>query len=128
MASLPFERPLLELERRIATLKAASAEHAGVDDGAVRGEVARLEEAARRLQQEIFGALGPWQKVQLSRHPDRPYTLDYAARLFDDFVELHGDRAFADDRSIVGGLARFRGRPGWTTATWARPPSCGTPA
>ncbi len=108
MAALDFERPLLELERRIAELKAVVGRgRAGAE---FEGEVARLEEKARRLQGDIFRGLDAWQKVQLSRHPDRPYTLDYAARLFDDFVELHGDRAFADDRAIVGGLARFRGR------------------
>lgn len=110
MAALAFERPLLELERRIATLKAATTEHVGVDEGEVRGEIARLEDVARKLQQEIFGALGPWDKVLLSRHPDRPYTHDYLTRLCDDFVELHGDRGYADDPAILGGLARFRGR------------------
>jgi acetyl-CoA carboxylase carboxyl transferase subunit alpha len=110
MASLEFERPLLELERRITELKSVIAA-AGPARPGLQAEVARLEDKARRLQGELFSGLSTWQKVQLSRHPDRPYTLDYAARLFDDFVELHGDRAFADDRSIVGGLARFRGRP-----------------
>jgi acetyl-CoA carboxylase carboxyl transferase subunit alpha len=104
MAALDFERPLLELERQINELKAV-ARH-GVEFG---GEIARLEQKARRLQREIFDGLSPWQKVQLSRHPDRPYTLDYLARIFDDFVELHGDRLYGDDASIVGGFARFRG-------------------
>lgn len=109
MATLEFERPLVELERRIGELKAAvRASGRGRND--FEAEVARLEEKARRLQEDIFGGLGSWEKVQLSRHPDRPFTLDYVQRLCDDFVELHGDRAFADDRAIVGGIARFRGR------------------
>jgi acetyl-CoA carboxylase carboxyl transferase subunit alpha len=110
MAALEFERPLLELERRIAELEAVIGASAPAR-APLQAEVSRLKDKARRLQGELFSGLTTWQKVQLSRHPDRPYTLDYAARLFDDFVELHGDRAFADDRSIVGGLARFRGRP-----------------
>jgi acetyl-CoA carboxylase carboxyl transferase subunit alpha len=109
MAALDFERPLLELERRIAELKSVVAASGSVHAN-LQAEIARLEDKARRLQSELFSGLTTWQKVQLSRHPDRPYTLDYVARLFDDFLELHGDRVFADDRSIVGGLARFRGR------------------
>jgi len=109
MASLDFERPLLELERRITELKAVIAA-AGPARPELQAEITRLEDKTQRLQGELFSGLSTWQKVQLSRHPDRPYTLDYVARLFDDFVELHGDRAFADDRSIVGGIARFRGR------------------
>ena len=104
MAHLEFEKPLLELERRIAELKSVS--RAGSDFDA---EISRLEEKAKRLQREIFEDLAPWQKVQLCRHPDRPYTLDYVSRMFEDFIELHGDRGFSDDRAIVGGFARFRG-------------------
>ncbi len=99
---LEFERPIIDLERKIDELKQLSA--GSVDFG---DEIRRLEKKARKLQEEIFAELSPWQKVQLSRHPARPYTLDYAAVLFDEFVELHGDRAFADDASIVGGMARF---------------------
>ncbi len=109
MATLEFERPLVELERRIAELKAAVRASSRGAQG-FEAEVARLEEKARRLQEDIFNGLGAWQKVQLSRHPDRPFTLDYVQRVCDDFVELHGDRAYSDDRAIVGGLARFRGR------------------
>jgi acetyl-CoA carboxylase carboxyl transferase subunit alpha len=105
MADLDFERPLKELERRIAALKAV-AEHGSEFDT----EIGRLEDKARKLQREIFGSLSTWQKVQLSRHADRPYTLDYVSRLFEDFVELHGDRTFSDDRAIVAGFARFRGK------------------
>lgn len=104
MAELEFEKPLRELERRIHSLRAAGG-NSGFDV-----EIARLEDKAKLLQREIFSALSPWQKVQLSRHPDRPYTLDYLSRLCEDFVELHGDRTFGDDRAIVSGFAKFRGR------------------
>jgi acetyl-CoA carboxylase carboxyl transferase subunit alpha len=103
MAHLDFERPLVDLERRIAELRDAGA-------GALEAEVRRLEQQAERLARDIYEDLGTWQKVQLSRHPDRPYMLDYVERLFEDFVELHGDRAFGDDPAIVAGLARFEGR------------------
>jgi acetyl-CoA carboxylase carboxyl transferase subunit alpha len=102
---LEFERPIVDLERKIDELKQLSA--GSVDFG---DEIRRLEKKARKLQEEIFAELSPWQKVQLSRHPARPYTFDYAGALLDEFVELHGDRAFADDPSIVGGMARFGGR------------------
>jgi acetyl-CoA carboxylase carboxyl transferase subunit alpha len=105
MAELEFERPLRELERRIELLRESSA---GSTEFSL--EIARLQDKARRLQREIFAELSPWQKVQLSRHPDRPYTTDYIQRLCEDFVELHGDRNFSDDHAIVGGFARFRGR------------------
>ena len=99
---LDFERPIIDLERKIDELKQLST---GTVDFA--DEIKRLERKARRLQEEVFADLTAWQKVQLSRHPARPYTLDYVQGLFDEFVELHGDRAFADDESIVGGMARF---------------------
>jgi acetyl-CoA carboxylase carboxyl transferase subunit alpha len=99
---LDFERPIVDLEKKIDELKQLSA--GSVDFG---DEIRRLERKARKLQEEVFAELTPWQKVQLSRHPARPYLGDYAALLFDDFLELHGDRAFADDASIVGGMARF---------------------
>jgi len=102
---LDFERPVVDLERKIAELRELSA--GTVDFG---DEIKRLERKARKLHEEIFAELSPWQKVQLSRHPGRPYMLDYVQILFDDFLELHGDRAFADDASIVGGIARMSGR------------------
>jgi acetyl-CoA carboxylase carboxyl transferase subunit alpha len=102
---LDFERPIIELERKIDELRQLS--RGSVD---FAEEIRRLEKKARKLQEEIFAELAPWQKVQLSRHPARPYTLDYIGLLLEDFVELRGDRAFADDESIVGGLARFDGR------------------
>ncbi|MFO0556651.1 MAG: acetyl-CoA carboxylase carboxyltransferase subunit alpha [Polyangiales bacterium] len=105
MAELEFEKPLRELERRIHNLRLSGGGSSGFD-----AEITRLQSKARQLQREIFSALSPWQKVQLSRHPDRPYTLDYVSRLCEDFVELHGDRTFSDDRAIVAGFAKFRGK------------------
>src|SRR5688572_18181569 len=102
---LDFERPIVDLERKIDELRQLST--ASIDFGE---EIKRLEKKARKLQEEIFAELSPWQKVQLSRHPVRPYTLDYVGMMFEEYVELHGDRAFADDESIVGGMARFEGR------------------
>jgi acetyl-CoA carboxylase carboxyl transferase subunit alpha len=102
---LEFERPIIELERKIDELRELSRGSIDFAD-----EIKRLERKARKLQEEIFAELVPWQKVQLSRHPARPFTLDYIQLLFEDFVELAGDRAFADDQSIVGGFARFEGR------------------
>jgi acetyl-CoA carboxylase carboxyl transferase subunit alpha len=102
---LEFERPIIELERKIDELRLLS--RGSVD---FAEEIRRLEKKARKLQEEIFAELAPWQKVQLSRHPARPYTLDYAQLLFDEVAELSGDRAFADDQSIVGAMARFEGR------------------
>jgi acetyl-CoA carboxylase carboxyl transferase subunit alpha len=101
---LEFERPLLELENRIAELRAAE------DPQAARDEIGRLEERLKRLQQKVYGGLSPWQRAQLARHPKRPHTLDFFRLLLEDFVELHGDRVFGDDKAIVGGLARFEGQ------------------
>jgi len=99
---LDFERPVIDLERKIEELR-------GLSTGQVdfTSEIRRLEQKARKLQQEVFAELTPQQQVQLSRHPMRPYTLDYVRLLTDDFVELHGDRSFRDDPAIVGGMARF---------------------
>lgn len=102
---LPFEKPVVELVGRVRELR----DLARVDR-ALEPELKRLEDKTAKLARELFAGLSPWQKVQLSRHPNRPYTLDYVGRLFEDFVELHGDRAFADDASVVAGLARFHGR------------------
>jgi acetyl-CoA carboxylase carboxyl transferase subunit alpha len=104
---LDFERPLIALESKIAELKELSG-GARVD---FSEDIQKLERKARRLQAEIFTDLTPWQIVQLARHPNRPYTLDYVGRLFTDFFEIEGDRRFAADRSIVGGFARFDGEP-----------------
>lgn len=99
---LEFERPIIDLERKISELRGLSTET--VDFTA---EIRRLEQKARRLQKEVFADLTAQQKVQLSRHPGRPYMLDYVRLLMDDFIELHGDRSFRDDPAIVGGLAQF---------------------
>jgi acetyl-CoA carboxylase carboxyl transferase subunit alpha len=101
--ALDFEKPLLELEARIASLRRE-------DRPGAAAEVAELEERLRRLQRKVFGGLTAWQRVQLARHPRRPYTLDFIRLLTRDFVELHGDRLFGDDHAIVGGLARFGDR------------------
>jgi acetyl-CoA carboxylase carboxyl transferase subunit alpha len=102
---LEFERPILELENRIAELRASD------DAQGARDEIARLDERLKRLQHKVYGSLTPWQRAQLARHPKRPHTLDLFRLLFEDFVELHGDRVFGDDKAIVGGLARFEGDP-----------------
>ncbi|MHB1843766.1 MAG: acetyl-CoA carboxylase carboxyltransferase subunit alpha [Deltaproteobacteria bacterium] len=107
MSVLDFEKPIRELERKIDELKQLAL-GGMVDFG---DEIQKLERKAKRLQVEIFSDLTPWQVVQLSRHPERPYFLDYAALLFTDFVELHGDRRFSDDPSLVCGFARFDGEP-----------------
>jgi acetyl-CoA carboxylase carboxyl transferase subunit alpha len=101
--ALDFERPIVELENKIAELKQLGGPQLEL-------EIRRLERKARQLQREVFSELSAWQKVLLSRHPLRPFTLDYVARFIEDFVELHGDRAFRDDESIVGGVGRFGGR------------------
>jgi acetyl-CoA carboxylase carboxyl transferase subunit alpha len=102
---LPFEKPVVELVSRVRELRELAQ-----SDKALEPELRRLEDKASKLARELFAELTPWQKVQLSRHPNRPYTLDYVERIFQDFVELHGDRVFGDDAAIVAGLARFRGR------------------
>jgi acetyl-CoA carboxylase carboxyl transferase subunit alpha len=105
MAHLDFEKPIVELEDRIRELKLY-----GVREQGFESELRKLEERVGALQKEIYDELSVWQKVQLSRHPDRPYFLDYLERLFDDFVELHGDRAYSDDAAIVSGFARLDGK------------------
>ena len=102
---LEFEKPILELENRIAELRTAE------DPLEARDEIAKLEERLARLQQRIYGSLTAWQRTQIARHPKRPHTLDLVNLLLEDWVELHGDRVFGDDKAIVGGLARFDGDP-----------------
>jgi len=104
---LDFEQPIAELEQRIEELRFVQ------DDSAVdiSEEIARLTKKSQSLTKEIYAKLNPWQVAQVARHPQRPYTLDYVSMLFTHFEELHGDRAFADDASIVGGPARFNGEP-----------------
>ena len=102
---LPFEKPVVDLVDKVRELRVLAAK-----DQRFEPELRRLEEKASQLAREIFQHLSPIQKVQISRHANRPYTLDYVRRLFTDWVELKGDRRFADDGSIVSGLATFRGR------------------
>jgi acetyl-CoA carboxylase carboxyl transferase subunit alpha len=102
---LEFEKPVLELENRIAELRASE------DSLAARDEIAKLEERLARLQQRIYSGLSAWQRTQIARHPKRPHTLDLVNLLLENWVELHGDRVFGDDKAIVGGLATFDGEP-----------------
>ena len=103
---LDFEQPIAELETKIEELRYVQNESA-VD---ISEEIERLSKKSQQLAKDIYSSLSPWQVTQIARHPQRPYTLDYVGEIFTDFQELHGDRAFADDLSIVGGLARFNGR------------------
>ena len=105
---LDFEQPIAELEKRIESLQAAHDEH---DDLDVAKEVAQLEKKNHQLLVETYKNLDAWQVSQVARHPQRPYTLDYIRNIFTDFEELHGDRAYADDPAIVGGMARLDDMP-----------------
>jgi acetyl-CoA carboxylase carboxyl transferase subunit alpha len=98
---LDFEKPIIELERKLDEMRKYA------DNPDVAQEIARIEKRVRQLQQSVYAGLTRWQKVQLARHPDRPYTLDYINMMMKDFVELHGDRNFRDDKAVVGGLARI---------------------
>jgi len=102
--ALDFEQPLIEIENRIAGLQAQEATQK------TREEIAKLEDRLVRLRQKTYASLTAWQRTQLARHPKRPHTRDLFKLLFDDFIELHGDRMYGDDAAIVGGLARFEGR------------------
>jgi len=102
---LEFEKPLLELENRIAELRASE------EPLEARDEIAKLEERLARQQQRVYSGLTAWQRAQIARHPKRPHTLDLIGLLLEDWVELHGDRVFGDDKAIVGGLATFDGEP-----------------
>ncbi len=104
---LSFEKPLVELQDKIKELRRFT-EEKGID---FSDEVQRLEQKSKELAEQIYGNLTPWQRVQLARHPERPTTLDYIQLLFTDFIEVHGDRLFGDDHSIVGGIAKLDGRP-----------------
>ncbi|OGC89965.1 MAG: acetyl-CoA carboxylase carboxyltransferase subunit alpha [candidate division Zixibacteria bacterium RBG_16_53_22] len=104
---LEFEKPIVELDRKIREMK----ELAPGDVGWLRDEIAELEERRDKLQSDVYSGLTRWQRVQLARHPLRPYTLDYIPIIFTDFIELHGDRLFADDKALVGGFARLDGDP-----------------
>ncbi|HUP01897.1 MAG TPA: acetyl-CoA carboxylase carboxyltransferase subunit alpha [Gemmatimonadota bacterium] len=104
---LDFERPIVEIEEKIAEMESLAGER-GID---VSAELATLHAKLARLKEDIFNHLTPLQRVQLARHPRRPYPLDLIERCFTDWLELHGDRGYADDHAMIGGLARFDGRP-----------------
>jgi acetyl-CoA carboxylase carboxyl transferase subunit alpha len=101
---LDFEQPIAELESKIEELRYVQNESA-VD---ISEEIDQLSKKSQQLTKDIYSDLTPWQITKIARHPERPYTLDYVREIFTDFVELHGDRHFADDQSIVGGLALQR--------------------
>ena len=103
---LEFEQPIAELESKIDELRYVQTESA-VD---ISDEIGRLSAKSQQLTRDIYSNLTPWQVTQIARHPQRPYTLDYVNEVFTEFQELHGDRHYADDQSIVGGLARFNGQ------------------
>jgi len=105
---LDFEKPISELEAQTEKLKETHDKNKNLD---ISKELSQLEGKTEKLLHEIYDNLNAWQISQVSRHPQRPYTLDYIEKLFEDFEELHGDRAFADDPAIVGGLASFEGMP-----------------
>ncbi|MGL4826252.1 MAG: acetyl-CoA carboxylase carboxyl transferase subunit alpha [Vibrionaceae bacterium] len=107
---LEFEQPIAELEAKIESLRAISRQGDSTEAVDLEKEIAQLELKSTELTKKIFGSLGAWQVAQLARHPSRPYTLDYAHHIFTEFEELAGDRAFADDKAIVGGLARLEGQ------------------
>jgi acetyl-CoA carboxylase carboxyl transferase subunit alpha len=104
---LDFEQPIAELEMKIEELRGVGAD-AEIN---IAEEVERLQAKSLKLTEKIYADLSPWDIVRVARHPQRPYTLDYIPRLFTEFDELHGDRRFADDKAIVGGIARLNGRP-----------------
>jgi acetyl-CoA carboxylase carboxyl transferase subunit alpha len=100
---LDFEKPIFELEQKIQEMKKLS------DALDIEEEIKSLEEKVQQLQDQIYNNLSRWQIVQIARHPERPYTLDYIQRMTTDFIELHGDRCFADDKALVGGFAKLNG-------------------
>ena len=112
---LDFEKPIAELDALIEELKRVSRDPQERLEGKASGididaEIARFETAREQMAKQVYSTLSPWNEVQMARHPDRPYTLDYIGMICDDFLELHGDRTNADDPAIVGGIARFNGQ------------------
>ncbi|MDD5156232.1 MAG: acetyl-CoA carboxylase carboxyltransferase subunit alpha [Candidatus Omnitrophica bacterium] len=103
MTGLDFEKPIIELEKKIQELESFTS-HKKID---LSSEVKRLEEKLERLKKDIYGHLTPWQRVQIARHPQRPYTLDYIGMIMSDFLEIHGDRLFADDKALIAGFAKI---------------------
>ncbi|MBF0494945.1 MAG: acetyl-CoA carboxylase carboxyl transferase subunit alpha, partial [Candidatus Omnitrophica bacterium] len=103
---LEFEKPIVELEKKISELKNFTEK----EDIDLSDEISKLEVRLESLRKEIFGNLTPWQKVQIARHPDRPYTMDYVNMLMTDFIPVYGDRHFSDDKAMITGFARIDGR------------------
>ena len=103
---LDFEKPVVELQKKIVEME-ETAKESGVD---LRDDIKRLTRKAEALRRDTYSNLSPWQRVRLARHADRPYTLDYIERIADNFIELHGDRSFADDPAMVGGIAEINGQ------------------
>ena len=106
ITTLDFEKPILELEKKIAELRTLSSN----GNLNLQSEVKKLESRLTHVKKETYSHLTPWQRVQIARHPKRPYTLDYIQLIFTDFVELHGDRTFADDKALIGGFAKLEGQ------------------
>jgi len=104
---LDVERPIIELEQKIRELREFSSEK----DVNLKSEIEQMERRLEEMKRKIYSNLTPWQRVQFARHPNRPYTLDYISMIMERFIELHGDRLYADDKAIVGGIARFDGEP-----------------
>ncbi|NEU29882.1 acetyl-CoA carboxylase carboxyl transferase subunit alpha [bacterium LRH843] len=104
---LVFEKPIIELRDKINELRTFT-EEKEID---LSDEISKLEHRLQQLEKEIYGNLQPWERVQIARHQERPTTLDYIDRLFTDFLEMHGDRLYGDDAAIVGGIAKYHGRP-----------------
>jgi len=105
MSGLDFEKPIIELERKIEELRGFTTR----EDLDMSGELKKLESKLAQIKKDVYENLTPWQRVQLARHPRRPYTLDYIDMMMTDFMEIHGDRHFADDRALIGGLATLNG-------------------
>ncbi|MCE7793365.1 acetyl-CoA carboxylase carboxyl transferase subunit alpha [Salipaludibacillus sp. CUR1] len=104
---LPFEKPIIELRNKISELKTFTLEKE-ID---LSGEIEKLETRLEQLEEDIYGNMGGWERVQIARHSQRPTTMDYIERIFTNFMELHGDRFYGDDEAIVGGIAKFEGEP-----------------
>lgn len=104
---LEFEKPIVEIEKRIRELRDFSIN----EDIEIHKEIERLEAKAQKLRSEIYSKLTRWERIQLARHPDRPFSMDYIERIFTDFIELHGDRCYADDAAIVAGIGKLDDRP-----------------
>ena len=109
--TLDFERPIVELEQKIQELKGLGTHKTKGVHLDLKDEIGQLEEKLQGLRQQVYKSLSAWQRVQMARHPKRPYTLDYIAHFMTDFIELHGDRLFSDDHALIGGFAKFEGRP-----------------